>query len=209
MKFLILTLVDENFADVGAISTPNKRAYAERYGYAFRLETERLDRARAASWNKILSIAHYLPGYDYVFWTDADSLIMNPEIRLESITEGVREDLIFTKYEGRLQAGQFLVRNSPFSRDFLARVYTQHEFVNHIHWEQAAITALLKDPRDAGHVRYVEPRLLNSFVHPDLRTYQPGDFIAHFAGLSGRVDLEARRLALMKEYESRLCPPAR
>jgi hypothetical protein len=205
IKFLVLSLADANFSKIAAISTPNKRAYAERYGYDFRLETELLDKGRAPSWNKILYLARYLPRYDWIFWTDADSLIMNPALSLASLVAGVGEDLIFAKYEGRLQAGQFLIRNSPFSLDFLARVYAQLEFINHVHWEQAAIIALLKNPRDAAHVRFVEPRLLNSFIHPSLRTYKPGDFIAHFAGLSGSGDLRARRLALMKEYEP---PPA-
>src|SRR6202007_1796488 len=97
IKILILTLADKNFFDVAEISTPNKMAYANRHGYEFFEEVYCPDVMRYPSWNKILLVQKWMEcGWcDWIFWTDADSLIMNQSIKLEDIIkESGDRDLI-------------------------------------------------------------------------------------------------------------------
>lgn len=181
MSIIILTMWDEHYAKVGAISGPNKQAYAAQHGYAFVGERTRPDPARPAAWSKIELTRRHLPHYDWAFWTDADSLIMNDAIKLESFVE-TEADLIITQDHSGLNAGHFLIRSTAWSARFLDEVYTQVQFLDHPWWEQAAMTYVLQsNPSHAPHVAFIEQRSINAYVG----NYVPGDFIIHFAG-SGR-----------------------
>jgi hypothetical protein len=179
MTITVLTLWDEHYAEVGAISGPNKRAYAARHGYDFMAESDRLDPARPTAWSKIALLRRQLPHCNWAFWTDADSLIMNGTLALEDLV-ATEADLILTHDHYGLNTGQFLVRNTAWSADFLAEVYAQIQFVDHPWWEQAALAQVLeRQPHSAWHVAYIDQRRLNAYPS----NYRPGDFLIHFAGL--------------------------
>jgi hypothetical protein len=198
MKILILSLADANFAEVGAISGPNKQAYAERHGYTFIQEGQLLNYDRHPSWNKILWVINHLPYYDWVFWSDADSLIMNDKIWLEDIILDTGEDLIITQDENGLNCGQFFARKSFWTIEFLEKVWAQDQFIDHQWWEQAAITHLLQTvPEYRSHVRLADQRLFNSYVTPYVYTYLPGDFLIHFVGLANE---KWNLIGLMRKY---------
>jgi mannan polymerase II complex MNN10 subunit len=200
IKFLVLTLADKNFSEVAAISTPNKRDYARKHGYDFIQETTLLDPSRPASWNKILAVEKHLSNYDWIFWTDADSLVMNPAIRLEDIVLDTGEDCIFTQDENGLNAGEFFVRRSVWVKKFLGEVWAQDQFKDHVNWEQAAIThLLLTKPEYRSHIRYIDQSRINSYGSPYGKTYKEGDFIVHFAGLSCEKE---KLIGLMWEYSA-------
>lgn len=205
MKILVLTLADSNFSDVADISMPNKIMYSSIHRYHFIQEFELLDKTRSASWNKILFLQEHLPNYDWIWWTDADSLVMNMEIRLENIIDEDDDDIcapdmIITEDYNGLNAGQFLIRNCDWSIEFLKRVYNEDQFINHHWWEQAAIQTVLSNDSYANlHLEVTHQSVMNSIVHsnPELTSYEPGDFIAHFAGL-GRE--KHNLIGLMRKY---------
>lgn len=185
MNILVLTLADDNFAQVREVSEPNKRAYAEKHGYPFIHETELLDPSRNASWNKIPYVLKYLPDFDWVFWTDADSLVMNPDVRLEDVIGDTDKDFLAMAKNNNPNCGEFLIRNCPWSEDFFRRVYAE-PFVKYDAWEETAVTRLInRNADDRSHVQWIPHQLLNSFVDPHHpNNYKEGDFIAHFAGMS-------------------------
>ncbi len=188
IKILILSLADAAFADIGTISSPNKQRYAMDHGYDFVCADYVRDSNRSASWNKILWVEKYLPRYDWIFWTDADSLVINYEIRIEDIIGDSAHDLILTKDENGLNAGQFLIRNCCWSLWLLGLVWDQTQFINHIWSEQAALMHVLRvmsESHRSEHIRFLTSKnTLNSYVNHYRSDYQPGDFIVHFVGMT-------------------------
>jgi hypothetical protein len=87
MKILVYTGFDNNngFNEIGKLSAGNKFEYAQRYNYDFLCVKNYEGYDRPISWYKIKKVIELLPQYDWVFWTDADALIMNQTIPLEDI----------------------------------------------------------------------------------------------------------------------------
>ena len=182
---------------VGAVAMANKKRYCEIHDYRFFQEDTSLDPERAASWVKLLHVQRRLmdPGCQWVFFMDADTLITNANVSLESIVEGRSEDIFFAKDSiAVVNGGVFITRRTPYVVTFLTRVYSQTYFINHGWWEQAAIQYIInsKDPRDEGRIAILPQRTMNSFwplpgwfpSNEERRAeifWQRGDFMVHFA----------------------------
>lgn len=73
----------------------NKKSYCDRWQYDYVLEnaTEIMrDDPRPKAWGKIKTLMKFLPLYDWVMWMDADSLVMNFNITIESILQHAWND---------------------------------------------------------------------------------------------------------------------
>ncbi|KAL2636278.1 hypothetical protein R1flu_007757 [Riccia fluitans] len=131
------TIPHRSFEGLMDLVVPNKQSYVERHGYDFIDASDVLDRDRPPSWSKILAVKKHLPNYEWVFWNDADSVVTNPSITLESIVSSVvgdvdwdeMPDLIVTKDVTGVNAGMFFIRNSEWSRQFLDLWWNQTTFV--------------------------------------------------------------------------------
>jgi galactosyl transferase GMA12/MNN10 family len=187
---LLTMTIGDKYQNIVAPGTASKHRYCKSNKYDLIIGRESLDDSRPIPWTKILLIENYLKNYDWIFWSDADSIVMNPKIKLKHIIDN-DYDLILTRDLNDLNTGQFLIKNCKWSRDFLKRVYARTEFINHIWWEQAAIIDELKNnPSDMKHVKIVPQRVMNSYCREVTNddhssTYQEGDFIIHFAGIRG------------------------
>lgn len=107
--------------------------YAQKHGYTSVDGSSFLDTTRPPAWSKIRAVQHLLQEQqcDWVLWLDADAVIMNSDIPLESLLPASSEiDLIVTK-DRRFTAnsGVWLIRNSPFGRQFLDDWWNMKSFV--------------------------------------------------------------------------------
>lgn len=200
MKIGILTLHDRAFESVAKRTLPNKILYARRQGYSLLVERDLSDPTRNASWNKIPAIRRHLTHFDWIFWSDVDSLFTNFEIRLEGLIDLTR-DLVFPSDSGkeggfpgnnpgqpRINASHFLIRSSPWSQEFLDHVYQRTEFLDHKWWEQKAMMHVLEtEPEHRRRVRTLPDRVMKS----NPQNYQPGDFVVHFGGKNKVARLDA------------------
>ena len=177
----MLTAYDANQRDLAAWSSPNKRRYCRHHGYEFIELTDGFDPSRPPSWSKVRFVKEHLPHFDWLFWTDADSLIMNNLMRLEQFIEDgcdlvlTHDDFGVGKYV--ISMGQFLIRNCDWSMRFLDEVWEQKQFLHDRMWEQAAVQHLLTQRDLSDHVCVVTQRRFNSYLH----NYRKGDFLLHFA----------------------------
>jgi len=108
-------------AEDGEISMANKKRYCEIYNYHFIQANSSLDPERAAPWVKLLHVQRLLmdPICQWVFFMDADSLITNASVSLESIVEGRTEDIFFTKDPVAVaNSGVFIMRRTPYVLTF-------------------------------------------------------------------------------------------
>lgn len=117
----------------------NKRKYSEKHGYDFICLEDNLDSSRHPAWSKIKQCQQTLETgkYKWVFWTNADSPIMNFATKLEELIDE-KYNLIIG-----LDKGQFFLKNSPWSLAFLDDVYQQTQFLSHSSSDEAAISHLL------------------------------------------------------------------
>ena len=184
-KIAIISLYNEGYRKVGQYSDWNKKAYAKKHGYDLFLYHKLLDTTRPPAWSKILAIQEHLHEYEWIFWSDADSLVMNNETRLESIIDN-NYDMIVTKEEtgpGNLNTGSFLLKNSQWSQQLLADIYKKVDFINASAWEQAAFMHLFAtNPSYKDHIKILRQRVMNSHLFSGGGEYHSGDFVLHFYG---------------------------
>lgn len=201
MKIAIVTLFTAEIADYGEIGAANKQVYGRRHGYDCFVYRERLDTSRHPAWSKLVAIKRHLPEYDWVFWTDADSLIMNGERTLEAIIAKQEDkDMILTWEAGAapVNTGQWLIRSSEWSDAALSAIGNPSCSNGRPAWyEQGALIDWLKaDKKRSSHLAVLHPRVMNSTPPVSLYDGRPlhrsrfrtGDFIIHFWPLARNRD---------------------
>ncbi len=142
------TYFDKNFEKIGNICLKTLKVYAKKYGLDIRLYNN-IKSNRPPAWNKILLIQKLLQDkkdYDFVLWIDSDALIINFDKDIREEIESAK-DLYLVKHfiKGREvpNTGSFLIRNSEWSRKFLADVWDKKEHIYNKWWENAAVNELL------------------------------------------------------------------
>lgn len=198
-KIAILSLYDQNYKDIGQHGDENKKIYAEKHGYDLIIYHQLLDPIRPAAWSKIVAIQKHLKDYDWIYWSDADSLIMNKEIKLENFIDENYDLIISKDCYGKVNTGSFLIKNCAWSHYILKRIYEQEQFINHSLWEQRALQHILDhDFSQLSHLKILAQRIMNAnFGYGDSNFwYQDGDFIVHFYG---KID----KARFMKEWSQK------
>lgn len=177
----------------------SKRAYAEKHGYDLHIGgADVWDRSRPIQWSKFNYIRKYLDSYDYIFWSDADVIILDQDKSLETQVLPLLpadKDILWT-YDAcnHYNNGHLLIRGrSAWVRDYFNRCYEQTQFLHHIWWDNAAMIHLYEsNAADKAKIETCrEHWRFNSYVFgpndsamdPSARLYQPGDFLVHFAGV--------------------------
>ncbi|KAJ3060166.1 hypothetical protein HDU99_006048, partial [Rhizoclosmatium hyalinum] len=119
---------------VASLTFPNKIAYASYHDYTFHDYTDRRKLWPKAQFSgyfdkfkAILDLLHQNT-YDWVFWTDTDSIFLNRTLSLTEFLDP-RYDIILPTTEPSnphfakvINSGHFLVRNSAWSRGYLTRL---------------------------------------------------------------------------------------
>jgi hypothetical protein len=181
---------------LGPLAIANRERYCARHGYTF-ISSVAVDRDRPACWAKIPAVLDALETHEWVLWADSDALIFDLDRSLEGFC-AVPQDLIVQSHAAffdligmpreqglermPINTGVFLVRATPWSREFLRQAYAQTAYVTAGEvWdgigEQEAMTHLIrKNPEHRRHIGYVDG-LQN---HPSL--YRPTDLFVHFYG---------------------------
>jgi mannan polymerase II complex MNN10 subunit len=213
-----------NFDAIYQKTWPNRQNYANKHGYTLVDGSDMLDRSRPPSWSKIRAVQR-LFGWiengssveepcDWVFWMDADTVIMNSDIRLESMLPDNSDFLASQDTRRTVNAGAWMIRNSDWSRQFLQEWWNMDSFVNvaglSTSGDNDAFNHLVEErlkQEDDGHTMQilVQPQCrFNSFgvflTQQELRKgenwmkkqpwymsdryYHAGDFVAHAAGIN-------------------------
>lgn len=208
-------------------SLKNKQAYAELHGYGFYLShPEDIDRSRPAPWRKVLDIKKLLKSYEYVMYVDLDTVILNENIKLESIIyaneKTMNADFIMTKDPHGPNSGVFFARRSEWTMSFLdqwygvtdfdtAPWYTQYPFL----YEQRGLHYLYSSdywihrgmPRYdhyetvRPHFTFVPQCTMNSYVW--IGNVNMAHLIVHLAGYSDYIKREKMDFFLKKSIPER------
>ncbi len=204
-RIAIVTLFDKNYKDLADLSIPNKMSYAAKHGYDFIYFDDVIDKSRPPQWGIVKAVEKLLltNKYDWVWWIDLDSLIMNFEIKLESIIDD-NYDMVFTSNQySYLSHGSSFYKNSDLTKQFLKdsydleKPYLKNVDVNVFdHAQQSMRLLLLNENHYKQRVKMIHERVCNSFCtttdpsvltyypnwNVDENIYQPGDFLIQFCG---------------------------
>lgn len=134
---------------------------------------------RAPTFGKLkLAMAACKGRHDYwLLWTDADALIFNQARSLLDIVDDAYDIMIASDWF-MINAGVLLLRCSPWTTEFLQKVYDAREFDKANALDQSALGSFFEHDDVKPHVKHVPKWLINVYTEEAI----PGDFILHFAG---------------------------
>lgn len=131
------------------VTVPTLDAYARHHGWASVISSEHLAPERPASWSKLRLVQELLGEFEFVFWVDADAIVVDIE---RDILDEVEPDadLWYASHPQErdpdatvLNAGVFLARSSSFTTEFIDLIWSAEQYIEHNWWENAALLDLL------------------------------------------------------------------
>jgi hypothetical protein len=204
MKLTILTLaIGKDYCKSLSKALASKKQYADRHGYTYIQGDEAYwDRDRPISWSKVPFLLKHLEKMEdgEILWlSDADVYITNPSLNFEEHVMPLFLDsfdmLMANDACGHINAGNIIMRNSPWLRDFWKRVYQQTDVIYHIWWENAGILKLMETNESD------QKKILVTQQHKRFNAYlmgldnepkwEQGDFLVHFAGVYDAKKMES------------------
>lgn len=216
-----MTGFDDNrgYKETGMLSAPNKARYAYKHKYDFICKRNYDGFDRPISWFKIKHILEILHNYDYIFWSDADCVITNYDIKIEDIITtsidrpnkiyvspiaepieielpNLEEENYFIAYDNYSPCmGNFIIKNCKWSFDFFTEIYNQTQFMNDPIWDNRGQDHLFyNNPKLMSKVKFLPKRMINSMT-PD---WEAKDFLIHFPATE-----MPRRVNLINHYLSK------
>lgn len=216
MVMAVATMHDDSYAYLSPITwEQNGLRYCEVHGYPYKvLETDDSMPPGFVKIDGILAIFNENPDVEWLLWKDCDGLITNFSTRIEHIVDN-HYHVMLTSFWNGINAGMFLVRNSPEGRAWLEMIMQMMPlYRDHFFKEQQVMIDTFDRYRNI--IKLVPQRTFNSACfsdgcHEDAESYKdllgtsgqwrPGDWIMHWPGQSPAV-----RLNLALKYIQRVIP---
>ena len=178
---IAIALISVGTPAYGKNSVLNKLNYATLNGYDFIITENSYDEAQPIAWSKIGFLKEIMQMYDYewIFHIDLDAFILNPSISLDKVIadaiakfEEERNDkdlhLILNKDCNGFNGGQFFIKNSDLSAEWLTRAYESRSDSSiekvFFWWEQAVLKHILENDEKFEKIAvFIDQSLINSY----------------------------------------------
>lgn len=157
--------------------------YAQRQGYDYLFfDHMPFEMTKHVSWYKLKLVQQCFEGYDWLFWLDADTVIMDHNRRLEEFLN-TEKDFVFSHgIIGKVCAGVWFTRTTDRAKEQLNRWFDGIEGPQGWLWEEFAVNADLNPEYVEINDRLAGMHRLNGWAKRD-QWYTPGKhWIAHIAG---------------------------
>jgi hypothetical protein len=196
-KITILTLaIGADYRKKMMKCLESKHKYAEKNGYKYiQGGDEWRDYSRPIAWSKMAFYIHYLQNSepDEIFWlSDADVYITNNNIRIEEHIMPIfpeNKDILFcVDAFDHINSGNIFARPTQRVTDWLKRVDSRTDCVNHIWWENGAMLLEWQDHPDDltwTEIREGDSARFNAYLSgiQGRQLWSPGAWLVHFAGI--------------------------
>lgn len=133
-----------------AVASPTLVAYAKRWKWDVVLSSENLANDRPPAWAKVRLMQQLLDEYEMILWIDSDALIVELDRDIMAELPQTNSDIYLVEHAQAApenavvpNSGVLLLRRSPYTADFLKRMWDMTEFIEHNWWENAALLAML------------------------------------------------------------------
>ncbi|KAK5173449.1 uncharacterized protein LTR77_002130 [Saxophila tyrrhenica] len=151
---------------------------------------------------------------DWLFWVDADTIILNPNVPIETFLPppGTEFDDVYLMYSNDwngLNNGVFPIRVNQWAVRLFSGIVSYRHFRPDEPLQfrdQSAMNSLMQEPEFAKHIVQAPQRWFNAYQGEHNETLQPfqvrrGDLLVHFAGVGDR---EARMHYWLQRAEQHL-----
>lgn len=189
-----------SYSEIVSFGTRSKKAYCKIHGYDFIVAEEKISscygipetRELEPAWTKLGLISRVLEDYDWVFVTDADSIILNFDVKLEELIDehydiiACTEEESYTEvspYKGSnyINTGQVFYKNSEVAKSIITEAWKMHGTYTKNSWEQARINKVIRTQGYSDRVLVHPAKHFN--IKPSL--FEVGDFLVHMYSFHG------------------------
>ena len=193
-----LNVYNQNYKSLAELTVANKKEYCLKHGYEFIEHVqEEVAPGKHIAFNKFAASWLHLRNFDWIFYNDLDSLIMNQNIKLEQFIDQNFDFIISYDING-INTGQFFAKNSAWTYNFLQKVFYRNEFASHGGWadQVSFCQTYLYSGEAMQKTKVVPQKLFNSYLYEtfganqegdlpywDQGQYKTGDFCLHFCGM--------------------------
>jgi hypothetical protein len=195
-RILVFTVYNKDshvgcsYSELAKITMPSYEEYCKIHGYDFKIKNQNVLPGRLIGWSRFEFFLENIDNYDYMFYVETDSMLMNQTIRLENLIDDnyeiivsrtSRQDLI------ELNTGPTLIKCSDWAKKIFTSFYNNVEYKNHPMVDQEMFNNKINTDSDFRKKCKIVPlRFFNSFCHKwhQEDNFQIGDFICHAAGSS-------------------------
>lgn len=199
---LAFRLYDQNYQTTVERTLPNHLAYCLKHNYSMlnfcTPNTEAKDRIEyfgKTEWLWFQTVLRMFRGLDaeWVWLMGTDSLVMNHQIKLETIISAYKGDIIVSSDQAGLSTHSMLLRNCENTRNYLTWM------LNRKYLYENAQYYFQKNPEPF--IKVVPQRVMNSYdsmarlEEKNPGSYEKGDFIIHFTCME-----EERRLKFIDAW---------
>lgn len=212
MRTGVLTAYYENYKPLADIVVPNLEDYCIRHNYLFCTYIFPSSGVHY-SFKRIKAIRDLLNNedIDLILCLDIDVLITNHNIKIESFIDS-EHDFYITKDINGINAGNFIVKNTDWSKSFLDYILSHQETKDN---DQEVIESIKEDEIWEGKIKILSHPSINSYPYEhygpnfgaigdrkvekpttEEGNWGPGNFIIHLPGMP----LE-KRIELLREVE--------
>lgn len=214
-KISFVYFYTSNIYDYCKYSLINITHYCNKHNYGLIVYDQPFNDDVSMCWNKIAAIILNLKKYEYLIWIDADALINNMNITIESIINLDRnKDLyicedIYVEYECT-NSGVMIIKNTEWSNNLFKKIW--YSPIPHLHNDQNVIFyEIVKDINPNSNpslknsefcIRTIHPKVAilpeNTF-NSHIYNYKENDFILHLMGYNTKT-----RISVMKQINHKL-----
>ena len=173
--------------DARRVSLKNKERYAIKHGYDFYyLNKVGFDIGRPLQWAKVPLIFSLLDKYEYIWFVDLDSMILDDRPRLEDFIDP-NFDIVIAKDQNGINSGSFLIKSTDWSKLFLIFNWAEDRVhSNSFYWEQGTIMCAARNFDVSNHMKFVSQDLFNAYERYFSSNDRGLPFLLHFPGDVGK-----------------------
>lgn len=197
MKILVCTMFSPSYQPIADITLPILKSYCEKHGYGLNVIV-------CPDWNYNYVKHEWLKDkmkedVDVFFYIDADAIITNPSITIESLLEDGR-DFYIAEDVTEVNGGVFILRNTEWGHFFNNSILEEKDnFVN----EQNVYDHYKNHPNFKNKIKILPQSAINAYDYslypelqdrvgrPDLGDWQSDNFIFHVPALTIPQRIEA------------------
>lgn len=185
---LMTMILGEAYKAKVELGTASKKDYAEATGMKLEAVEEMPPglnlEGRPMSWARILLFKHYLEKYEYIFYVDGDTILLNdtfaPEMMLVLMQE--QHKMLVCQDQNGQNLGVMLIKRSPELIALLDRMWACTYCINHMWWENKAFIDLYAKHEDVRKIVRVIPKPYTPIINAYVNNYKSG-WLIHFAGI--------------------------
>jgi hypothetical protein len=201
MQFKVVMMYDESYKIIGDITSKAVTSYCELHRYALACYKSCLRQDLHPSWNKLLALQRELDDADWLFWLDADALLIDKMLPLEQLVAGLEQDKfmgVSSDYNG-ICAGVFLIKNCQWSKDLLATMlflgdldlHRTNRFDTRTRWDQNTLKCLADYfPTVRDRIAQIPESLISNPRSP----FSPDAFVMHYWASGGQLEEISRKM---------------